>query len=316
MSAVRTISSRLVSGALSKMSPVPGLVPVPGWRFGDPEHPGAGMKWRFRVYKALRFSELEVTVRANWHRGTSVEVTLPSDFGRCLWVAGCFEPNETAFLASVLRPGMTFIDIGANIGLYTLLAAHLVAPGDTVVAVEPSPREQVSLRRNLAVNGQLAVRVRTEALGRADGTATLHVTDASHSGQNTLGAPVYARTKVIDEIEVRVTTFDRLVNEEGLERIDVVKIDVEGAEELVLQGGEASLRRFRPLVLLELQDPSLRTLGSSAERVIALLESLDYSVVGYSARTGRPERGPLHDGQETDSPNVVACPNERVDEFT
>jgi FkbM family methyltransferase len=274
------------------------------------------MKWRFRVYKALRFSELEVTVRANWHRGTSVEVTLPSDFGRCLWVAGCFEPNETAFLASVLRPGMTFIDIGANIGLYTLLAAHLVAPGDTVVAVEPSPREQVSLRRNLAVNGQLAVRVRTEALGRADGTATLHVTDASHSGQNTLGAPVYARTKVIDEIEVRVTTFDRLVNEEGLERIDVVKIDVEGAEELVLQGGEASLRRFRPLVLLELQDPSLRTLGSSAERVIALLESLDYSVVGYSARTGRPERGPLHDGQETDSPNVVACPNERVDEFT
>jgi len=66
-----------------------------------------------------------------------VEVTLPSDFGRCLWVGGCFEPNETAFLASVLRPGMIFVDVGANIGLYTLLAAHLVAPGGTVVAVEP-----------------------------------------------------------------------------------------------------------------------------------------------------------------------------------
>ena len=298
------------------MAPLPGLVRVPGWRFGDPERPGAGMNIRFKIYKALRRSRLVLTVRANWHGGTSVEVTLPSDFGRCLWVGGCFEPNETAFLASVLRPGMTVVDVGANIGLYTLLAAHLVAPGGTVVAVEPSPREQVSLRRNLAANGRFAVRVRTEALGRTDGTATLHVTDVEHAGHNTLGAPVYADTSVIDKIEVPVMTFDHLVREEGLERIDAVKIDVEGAEELVLRGGEASLRRFRPLVLLELQDTSLRTLGSSAEKVISLLESLDYRVVGYSKRTGRPECGPLHDGQETASSNVVACPSERVDELT
>ena len=299
------------------MSPVPGLAPVPGWRFGDPEHHGAGMKARFKIYKALRRSGLEVTVCANWHEGTSVEVTLPSDFGRCLWVAGCFEPNETAFLASVLRPGMTVVDVGANIGLYTLLAAHLVAPGGTVVAVEPSPREQVSLRRNLAANGRLLVlvRVRTEALGQANGRATLHLTDAEHAGQNTLGAPAYADTTVIEEVEVPVVTFDRLVKEEALERIDVVKIDVEGAEELVLQGGEASLRRFRPLVLLELQDPSLRTLGSSAERVISLLERFDYTVVSYSERTGKPERETFGNGWKTCSPNVVACPNERVDEL-
>ena len=129
VNAVRTVSSQFVSGALSKMSPVPRLIPVPGWRFGDPERPGAGMRWRFRIYKALRRSGLEMTVRAHWYGGTSVDVTLPSDFGRCLWVAGCFEPNETVFLASVLGPGMTFVDVGANIGLYTLLAAHCRAWG-------------------------------------------------------------------------------------------------------------------------------------------------------------------------------------------
>ena len=95
------------------------------------------MNLRFKVYRAIRRGRLAVTVRANWHGGTSVDVTLPSDFGRCLWVAGCFEPNETAFLASVLRPGMTVVDVGANIGLYSLLAAHFVMPGGTVVAVEP-----------------------------------------------------------------------------------------------------------------------------------------------------------------------------------
>lgn len=274
------------------------------------------MRWRFRIYKALRRSGLEMTVRAHWYGGTSVDVTLPSDFGRCLWVAGCFEPNETVFLASVLGPGMTFVDVGANIGLYTLLAAHLVGPGGSVVAVEPSPREQMSLRRNLALNGQFAVRVRTEALGQAGGTAILHVTDAEHAGQNTLGRPRYTDTNVIEEIEVPITTLDSLVDEEGLERIDAVKVDVEGAEELVLRGAEASLRCFRPLVLLELQDPSLRTLGSSAKRVLSLLESLEYSLVGYSVQTGKPEPGPLRDGQATDSPNVVACPNERVHEFT
>jgi len=169
---------------------------------------------RLAIFRALRRAELEVTVQARWHVGTSVEVTLPSDLGRCLWAAGCFEPNEMAFLASVLGPGMTFIDVGANIGLFTLLAGALVAPGGTLVAVEPSPREEASLRHNLAANGRLGTRIRTEALGRAEGTATLHVTDPVHAGHNTLGAPVYASTRVVDDIEVPVTTLDRLVDEE------------------------------------------------------------------------------------------------------
>lgn len=263
----------------------------------------------------LRRAGVQVNVRGRWHWDTSVDLTLPSDFGRCLWVSGCFEPNETAFLASVLRPGMTFVDIGANIGLYTLLAAHIVGPEGTLVAVEPSPREQVSLRDNLAANGHVAVRVRTEALGSADGTATLRVTDTAHAGHNTLGAPVYASTRVIDEIEVQVTTFDHLVEDEVLKRIDVVKIDVEGAEQLVLDGAEASLRRFRPIVMLEMQEPSLAALGSSVSEVVSFLESLDYKVLEYSQSSGRPRlRGSqlVSDDCTTGDANVVACPSERV----
>ena len=121
------------------MAPEPRLEPVPGWRFGEPQQPSVREKVRLGIFHALRRAGVRLTVQARWHFGTVVDVTVPSDFGRCLWVAGCFEPNETAFLASVLRPGMTFIDVGANIGLYTLLAAHLVAAEGTLVAVEPSP---------------------------------------------------------------------------------------------------------------------------------------------------------------------------------
>ena len=122
------------------MAPEPRLEPVPGWRFGEPQQPSVREKVRLGIFHALRRAGVQVTVQARWHFGAVVDVTVPSDFGRCLWVAGCFEPNETAFLASVLQPGMTFIDVGANIGLYTLLAAHLVAAEGTLVAVEPSPR--------------------------------------------------------------------------------------------------------------------------------------------------------------------------------
>ena len=118
---------------------------------------------------------------------------------------------------------------------------------------------------------------------------------------------------MVDNVEVPVTTFDHLVDSERLDRIDVVKIDVEGSEELVLEGAKLSLRRFRPLILLELQDPSLRTLGSSVPQVVSLLESLDYRVVGYSTASGRlcPHDIAWHDEQDhADNPNVVAVPRE------
>jgi FkbM family methyltransferase len=195
------------------------------------------------------------------------------------------------------------------------LAAHILGPEGTLVAVEPSPREQISLRHNLAANGHRAVRVRTEALGSADGTATLRATDAAHAGHNTLGAPIYASTKVIDEIQVQVTTFDHLVQDEVLKRVDVVKIDVEGAEQLVLEGAVASLRRFRPIVMLELQDPSLAGLGSSVSSVVSFLESLDYTVLKYSESSGKPQlpgSKRLGEGNTTVDGNVVACPSERI----
>ena len=253
-----------------------------------------------------------------WRFGTHVVVTVPSDLGRCLWVAGCFEPNELAWLSGVLRPGMTFVDIGANIGLYSLVAARLVGTGGTVIAFEPSPRERRSLAGNLERNAIASVAVRADALGASEGRAVLHVADEAHAGQNTLGGTIYPGVSIVGEVEVRVTTLDAALAREGVERCDVVKLDVEGAEALVLAGAGEVLAGHRPLVLLELQEASLAAMGSGAAEVVGRLRSADYAVVPFAAATGRPD--PARAADPVDellgaSPNVVAYPRERLGEL-
>ncbi len=208
-----------------------------------------------------------------------------------------------AFVRSVLRPGMTFVDVGANIGLYSILAAKLVGATGTVLAIEPSPRERSALLGHLSRNGLSNVRVRSEAVSDEAGTTRLHLTDQYWGGQNTMGSPVHRGVEIVNSVEVDTATLDRLVLEEALGRIDCIKIDVEGAEAKVLRGSSDVLCTLRPVVLLELLEPALRQQGSSADEVLELLRGFGYEIYGFSAETGTPERwsgkGPL-------SPNIVA----------
>ena len=123
-----------------------------------------------------------------WHGSTTVDLTLGNDNSLCLYVCGSFEPNEFAFLDRVLRPGMVFVDVGANDGYYTLFAARRVGPSGRVVAAEPSSRERAHLQRNLGRNGLDNVSVVPAAIGAAAGLADLHLAHGVHAGHNTLGS--------------------------------------------------------------------------------------------------------------------------------
>src|SRR5438309_4114648 len=100
-----------------------------------------------------------------------------------------FERQEQEFLLEFLGPGMTFIDIGAHHGLYSLLASKKVGPSGRVVAFEPSPREFRRLRWNLALNRCRRVRAEPFALGATDGTADLFVCLGWDTGCNSLRPP-------------------------------------------------------------------------------------------------------------------------------
>lgn len=144
---------------------------------------------------------------------------------------GRFDPQELRAMAERLRAGGTFVDIGANAGVYSLWA-HVCSGGQArVLAFEPDPEMRRRLTFNLATNGIATVRLLPWALSDRDGSATFWVKDGQR-GENSLEAPpdTAGRTR----LEVPVRTLAAVLAEQGLDRIDVMKIDVEGHEAPIL----------------------------------------------------------------------------------
>jgi FkbM family methyltransferase len=253
---------------------------VAGWRFAI-EYTHLRPWWTMRraaLWHCARDRRLEVPIVVPWLAGTRVGVTLGNDMSLCLYVGSSFEPNEFAFFDRALRPGMTVVDIGANEGLYTLFAGRRIGPSGRLIAVEPSSRERAILQANLARNRLRNVTVVPHALADTLGKAELKIASKEHSGHNTLGHLVYKDDAVVDCEEVVVETFDGLVERLGLTRVDVVKIDVEGAELRLLSGGRNLLSRQRPILLIEANDEALKRQGASTEALVDLLFSLGYEI--------------------------------------
>jgi FkbM family methyltransferase len=152
---------------------------------------------------------------------------------------GVLEPGLTRRFRETLRPGMVVVDVGANVGMYTLIAARLVGQAGRVISFEPTPRTFAILKDNIQVNGLLETgRVEFHAVAIADriGTARFGVYTANN-GHNTL-FPAGGDAKVID---VATTTLDAALAD--VPRVDVIKIDAEGAEPLIWAGMSATLAR-------------------------------------------------------------------------
>jgi FkbM family methyltransferase len=290
---------------------VPRLEPKPGWRFAEEYYDQR--RWlacrRGALWEAAREKELAVPLTVRWHGGTTVDVTLGNDNSLCLYVCGAFEPNEFAFVDRVLKPGMTFIDVGANDGYYTLFAARRVGPTGRVVAVEPSSRERAHLQRNLGRNGLENVQVVAAALGAEPGVVDLHLAHGVHAGHNTLGE--FAHDDVVRASSERVPldTLDAVVARHGLSQVDMVKIDVEGGEAGVIAGARQVLTTMRPVLLMELNDRALHAQNCSADALLKRLRAeFGYEVLSFSLGSGQLE--PMIDGVAC-SPNVVAMPVEK-----
>lgn len=142
-----------------------------------------------------------------------------------------FDPAELALLESTLSPRFVFIDIGANVGTYTLFVATRTGRAARVIAVEPHPQARQRLACNLALNGIDWVTVIPEALGDRPGTARLHLNDRN-IGSSSL-RPDWEADITTHSIDVPSRTLLDLVTQEGLTAIDCIKADVEGFENQV-----------------------------------------------------------------------------------
>jgi FkbM family methyltransferase len=197
---------------------------------------------------------------------------------------------ELRDLAQFVRPGAVFIDIGANIGLYTLKAARLVGRDGAVVAVEPGRVAADLLERNLALNRFDTVRVVRAALADKVGTAPLYHVPL---GDDPQAFSLLSDGSAVEAETVATTTLDALVGELGLSRIDCLKIDVEGAEPLVLAGGQATLARWHPIVIFEINASLSLSSGAAPDAAWRQLAGLGYRFCRLQAGAAIPvERMP------------------------
>ncbi len=207
--------------------------------------------------------------------GALFECDLRDAITRDVCFTGQYEPQQTAVLRGILGPGMSFVDVGANWGYYTLCAAYLVGRGGRVVGLEPDPRLYAVLSRNIARNGLQQASAVQVAAAATEGTVQLAGYD--ESGGNFGVSRLVRDGAGRDLFEVRSVSLDQLLANRKLDAVDLVKLDIEGAEALALEGLRNSLaeRRVRRL-LIELHPQQLVEFGSSAEALAALLRSYGY----------------------------------------
>jgi FkbM family methyltransferase len=181
---------------------------------------------------------------------------------------GIWEPHITALFYSLLKPGDVMVDVGANIGYFSMLASRIVGPVGNVYAVEASPSTRQRLETNLRLNGVSNVTVLPCAAWNEAGRATFY-TDPDNRGGSSL-RELHADVQA-DEVEL--VRLDDILPPEDFDRIRLIKIDIEGAEYQALQGLERILKTNRQLTIIsEVEGDKLAELHSSPAQLIGFLE--------------------------------------------
>ena len=242
-----------------------------------------------QIYRRLPSARLKRLIQRGWERfgpkqsnrvveatvdGITYELHLDEVIDRSIYYSGCFEASTANAIRRLCRPGMVVLDIGANVGCHALPMARLVGATGRVIAFEPMPWANARIRKNLSLNGQLG-NVRVENIGLSDQAcrATVHfrsswkLTDGERSGEAAESA---------EPCPVEFMRVDDYLAGNGIGKVDLIKLDVDGYEFKVIRGAAGLLAAHHPLLVLELGDYTLRAAGDRIEDMVAYLVKCGY----------------------------------------
>lgn len=233
--------------------------------------------------------DIEIALDAN----LKMKINLVDFVSYHIYARGYYEEDTVRAIQSILEPGMTFFDIGAHFGQYTLIGAAAVRPAGTVHAFEPGPEQMSYLKHNVALNQLDNVVLNQIALGDRIGEIEFSIGPKVNLGSSRIGA-TWDKT-----IKVEMTTLDAYCDTHDLSKIDVVKLDVEGAEMLVLEGARKTFASVPPkAVFYECIDSLCEQYGFRASDVHDFFRSEGYALMRATRRGIEPITWPPPDDQE------------------
>lgn len=221
-------------------------------------------------------------------RITPIEIELPthkmivdpvSHLGMQLLTHGGYEPDLTDFLEQTLKTGDIFVDVGANEGYFSFLAASKVGMLGRVIAIEPQRRLQARFAQNVALNEARQIEYFSVAIGDHHGTETLHLTPDMNSGAS--GLEQVTRYACQTET-VSLMTLSELWGVAKLEKVSLMKMDIEGFEYEAILGSPEIFREHRVKTLaVELHPNLIRGRGLDPERIVDFLCQHGYRRIEY-----------------------------------
>lgn len=226
--------------------------------------------------------------------GTHMRLFFDSWLSRKIYSEG-FEVEERQFLNAYLRPGDVFVDVGANIGLITLIAARRVGNAGCVYAFEPCTETYERLLANVELNGFANVFCHQLALSDRIDQLDMTISTDGFDAWNSLAQLIRGNSFAIET--VNVVTWDSFAQKQNLiERVTMMKIDVEGWESHVLSGGRRTLSQSSaPILQVEFNEQASQSASSSCAKLYHQLEELGYKMFTYDAKTIRIVPHPLRE---------------------
>lgn len=239
-------------------------------------------RWRLgaAAYRHLNAAQIASSHVISTRHGFDMSVDLRQFVDRTIYCMGEWEPHESALIQKLLKPGDCFVDVGANIGYFSLLAAKLVGPEGKVFAFEANARTHALLLENLARNDARQVAPQWLAVGEQSGHAIIHHYEPGNAGGDVARLADGGDTKN----RVRMERLDEVL---AGTPIALIKLDIEGGEAKALRGASGLLDGdHAPDLLFELTPRLLEDSGDNAEDLLNWLRDRQYHLTKIASHAG------------------------------
>lgn len=195
-----------------------------------------------------------------------------SDIGRSLYLNGNFEHETTIFLKKIIKSGDIILDIGANIGQFSVIMSMFSGSSGKIYAIEPYDKNISLIKKNIEINDIVNIYVHKVAIADKNGRMIFRIYD-DYAYNSFL---LIDRKKLLKEDSVECQTIDAFIEQNKITKLDLIKIDIEGYELPAMKGAENTLNKFRPGIIAEIQPLNLKSIGLGWRDIIDYLAAKDY----------------------------------------